>query len=254
MHWIFEYPMLSTYQMLAHFIMERDTACIPISVDQYMPEPNFSIQEEAVSRMTKTVLADHMLGLLENESLDGITVKRLIALCNINPKTFYYNYPDKYALAFQCIEEGLRRSVEGNYLSSNWKTGMTAALDYIAKTRHVIRHISQSSYKARFRDDMLALCETFYIPFVESILSEQRSDSFEASCAEGAQSDLILSIAHFYSVAVYATLTDWFRNGCEPAPETMTNYLDVMYDHAITHNFDCLVGAKGGSALVAARA
>ena len=51
-----------------------------------------------MAQRTKKRIQETFLAMLEQESLDKITVKDLVDRCGMNRNTFYYYYQDLYAL------------------------------------------------------------------------------------------------------------------------------------------------------------
>ena len=58
-----------------------------------------------MAQRTKKRIQETFLAMLEQESLDKITVKDLVDRCGMNRNTFYYYYQDLYALLEELLQE-----------------------------------------------------------------------------------------------------------------------------------------------------
>lgn len=64
---------------------------------------------------TKKILSSSLMDLLEEKSIDSITVQEICRRAMINRMTFYKHYSDKYALLYDCVktlEKDVNASVE----------------------------------------------------------------------------------------------------------------------------------------------
>ncbi len=64
---------------------------------------------------TKKILFSSLMDLLEEKSIDSITVREICQRAMINRMTFYKHYSDKYALLYDCVktlEKDVNASVE----------------------------------------------------------------------------------------------------------------------------------------------
>lgn len=194
-----------------------------------------------MARNTKTILITTVTAMLQNANLDRITVRALCEASNINGKTFYYNYSDKYQLAHDAIFHDLARLMEGKFESHNWKEGMLDFLDYLQENRIMLAHIEQSSYGKQFNEDFEKFTIGQYEGFARSLINEQCDTDRQGQQTSSA---LIRHIARFYAITVLATIKNWFSCGPVGDPQDLVAYMDVMYDHAITNSFDNLCKAK----------
>lgn len=102
---------------------------------------------------TKKALKNSIISLLENTSIDKISVIDICEKANINRVTFYTHYKDKYELVHELFEDVLKtienRSIE--YYEQN-KTG-----DEIHDFTHTMSHVT---YKACFENKAFLLSLT----------------------------------------------------------------------------------------------
>ena len=68
--------------------------------------PQGGRREQTVAQNTKNVIRKGFIELLEQRSLDKISVVDIAEHCGINRNTFYYYYCDIYALIREILEDG----------------------------------------------------------------------------------------------------------------------------------------------------
>ncbi len=72
------------------------------------------------SSITKRALADSMKELMNEKSLSKISIKDIVQRCNMNRKSFYYHFKDKYDLVNWIYYTDFVTSFEENELNSQW--------------------------------------------------------------------------------------------------------------------------------------
>ena len=63
-----------------------------------------------MSNKTKQEIMESCIEMLETEKFSKISVKDIVKKCNINRKTFYYYFTDKYSLVTEYIASALKKA------------------------------------------------------------------------------------------------------------------------------------------------
>ena len=112
--------------------------------------------EEPLEDRTKRALDAALRQLLEEKSLDQIRVRELTALCSIRRQSFYYHFPDVYAL----FAWSLARETEGllawQAQCLTWQQALRTLLVRLAQNRPYYRALLEHRGRAGLRE-VLAL-------------------------------------------------------------------------------------------------
>ena len=152
------------------------------------------------SSITKKALADALKQLMAEKPLQKISVGDICERCNMNRKSFYYHFRDKYDLvnwvfytefAEQFIGEG--QITSGFFLEK--------ICTYFSRNRafyvSALEQEGQNSFSEYFADVMRSLLSLYYTAVVD------RDDAYEF-------------IITFYTDALLAALKRWLREGTMP--------------------------------------
>ena len=101
---------------------------------------------------TKSALDRALRQLLEQKPLDQIRVREVTELCAIRRQSFYYHFPDVYAL-FEWSLQQERESLlvrQENYFT--WQQALADLLDHTAQYRSYYQALLESRGRAGFRN------------------------------------------------------------------------------------------------------
>ena len=87
---------------------------------------------------TKKALAEALKGAMRSKPFSKITISELIAQCGINRKTFYYHFPDIYALLHWMLSEDALNIVRQYDLLNNYESAIRYAVDYVDSNDYLI--------------------------------------------------------------------------------------------------------------------
>lgn len=186
-----------------------------------------------MARHTRGAIIDSFWTLLNEKSLDKITVKDVIELAEINRNTFYYHFEDLYALLYTVFSE------EAKHYRCNIDENGTFYEEYIRAAsvfmdnRNAIIHVYNSKGKDVLNKYMKAASDDFVSRFVR-----QKAKGTDLS-DEG-----LSYITSFYSYAIVGITMEWVENGMpeyrknllKTVSETFETTIDVMIKDYIVHN------------------
>ena len=186
-----------------------------------------------MARHTRGAIIDSFWTLLNEKSLDKITVKDVIELAEINRNTFYYHFEDLYALLYTVFSE------EAEHYRSNIDENGTFYEEYIRAAsvfmdnRNAIIHVYNSKGRDVLNKYMKAASDDLVSRFVR-----QKAKGTDLS-DEG-----ISYITSFYSYAIVGITMQWVENGMpeycrnllKTVSETFEATIDVMIKDYVLHN------------------
>lgn len=186
-----------------------------------------------MARHTRRAIIDSFWTLLNEKSLDKITVKDIIELAEINRNTFYYHFDDLYALLYTVFSEEAERyrsNIDGN--NTFYEEYLRAAAIFM-DNRDAIIHVYNSKSKDVLNKYMKAASDDFVSRFVR-----------DKAKKTGLTDEGISYITSFYSYAIVGITMQWVENGMpeyrknllRTVSETFEATIDVMIKDYISHN------------------
>lgn len=154
-----------------------------------------------MAKQTQKFIMSTFMQLLENESLDKITVRDIVEECEINRNTFYYHYSDIYDLLDDVFrvetEKFLEQDVDDN---TTFGEEYARAAQFVLKYRKAILHI----YDPKKRDVLENYLETLAFSFINRFVKKE-SEGY------GLSDDDVNYITGFYTHAIVGNTIEWIK-------------------------------------------
>lgn len=154
-----------------------------------------------MAKQTQKFIMSTFMQLLENESLDKITVRDIVEECEINRNTFYYHYSDIYDLLDDVFrvetEKFLEQDVDDN---TTFGEEYARAAQFVLKYRKAILHI----YDSKKRDVLENYLETLAFSFINRFVKNE-SEGY------GLSDDDVNYITGFYTHAIVGNTIEWIK-------------------------------------------
>lgn len=154
-----------------------------------------------MAKQTQKFIMSTFMQLLENESLDKITVRDIVEECEINRNTFYYYYSDIYDLLDDVFrveaEKFLEQDVDDN---TTFGEEYARAAQFVLKYRKAILHI----YDSKKRDVLENYLETLAFSFINRFVKKE-SEGYVLS------DDDVDYITGFYTHAIVGNTIEWIK-------------------------------------------
>ena len=154
-----------------------------------------------MAKQTQKFIMSTFMQLLENESLDKITVRDIVEECEINRNTFYYHYSDIYDLLDDVFrveaEKFLEQDVDDN---TTFGEEYARAAQFVLKYRRAILHI----YDSKKRDVLENYLETLAFSFINRFVKKE-SEGYVLS------DDDVDYITGFYTHAIVGNTIEWIK-------------------------------------------
>lgn len=100
---------------------------------------------------TKHVIAETLGELLDEQTLDEITVKKIMEKCNINRQTFYYHFYDIYDLLEWYLGESIESYLRSKPLPPNdWKEQERHIFRFFYENRRKVLHAYDQSHRKSY--------------------------------------------------------------------------------------------------------
>ena len=175
---------------------------------------------EETSLQTRKSLSAALKRQMEQKPLRKITVNDIIADCGLNRKTFYYHFPDIYALLKWTLEQDAFEVVRRFDLMQDAQEALQFVMDYVESNAHLLN----CAYDSMGRDEMKRFfCDDF--TQIALALIDDTEKEYELHLDPKFKQFL----CDFYTHALAGTLVDWFHTRHTPAEkQAMVQNLSFM--------------------------
>lgn len=165
--------------------------------------------------MTKRLLKESLLELLEDYSISHVTVVMLCAKAGINRSTFYAHYSSPHdvlrEIGYETTEE-IERLIQ-DPSNESMKDYLLAACTYVYETKDLQKILIQNTSTDDIQNMMKA------IPF-DAVLPETLGDKGKAT----SQEDKIIATA-FLTSGIFNVIRYWILSDVDKSPEEITDII-----------------------------
>lgn len=175
-----------------------------------------------MSKFTRQAIMYSMLKLLQEKSIDKITVKDICEMCEINRNTFYYYYSDIYQVLEELLrtetEKSLKEKQENHFFYEDCLKKYHLILEYKKAVYHL--------YNSKNRDLILKYLYDITENYMEKyVLKEVEGKKLSA--------EDIQFIVDFYSNSMIGSILRWMQRGMMEKQEKLIYRLSVSYQATI---------------------
>lgn len=173
-----------------------------------------------MEKRTKKRIRDTFIAMLEEESLDKITVKALISRCGMNRNTFYYYYQDIFAVLDDLLQQELEEAAgRANHSFDSWQEGFLNGIRFSLEHRQAVCHAYHSKARDYVTDYLSQVAEHFLTAFVEQ----------EAAGLPDRPLDRKI-LVDFYRHALTGIVTDWLQGNMQDNLSANIQRLGVLLE------------------------
>ncbi len=152
---------------------------------------------------TKHIIAETLGELLDEHTLDEITVKKIVEKCKINRQTFYYHFYDIYDLLEWYLGESIEAYLCSNPLPSNdWKEQERHIFRFFYENRRRVLHAYDQSHRK--------LYEQFIAKMVTPIVERHIDAKEEINRVPKDKRDFLIKVYVWMSMSLFF---EWLEEG-----------------------------------------
>ena len=145
----------------------------------------------------KQMIAETLVKLLEQKSVDKITVKELVDACGISRQGFYYHFQDIMEVIEWITTQAIQRAVDVSLAAATPQEAVKAVILTLRKNGKLIQHLMASQRRAEIERLLVMSARTY----LEKVLRAK------AAGLTVKPSDLEAAI-HFYSYGLVGMLVE----------------------------------------------
>lgn len=174
---------------------------------------------------TKETITREFIKLLNERPLHRITIKDIAEACDINRNTFYYYYPDIYALLSEIFENELQRVIDEYNDTLSWEEGFLLATSFALENKTAISHVYNSMQREALTDYIHSVAGNVMTKYVEKI-----SQGIEESQGIKASQEDKEIIAYFYQCALTEMVLGWVATRMKEEPGRIIRRIGLLFD------------------------
>ena len=175
-----------------------------------------------MSKFTRQAIMYSMLKLLQEKSIDKITVKDICEMCEINRNTFYYYYSDIYQVLEELLRTETEKSLKEKQENHSFYEDCLKKYHLILEYKKAVYHL----YNSKNRDLILKYLYDITEKYMEKyVLKEVEGKKLSA--------EDIQFIVDFYSNSMIGSILRWMQRGMMEKQEKLIYRLSVSYQATI---------------------
>ena len=180
----------------------------------------------------KTAIISSFKELLNKQSLDKVTVKKICEHCDVNRQTFYYYYKDLMDIFKFIIFEELSVEIAQNRTFDTWEGGFLATMNYLKRNSKMILHVYHSSYWPE--------AQIYFANLSNKLLDDVVEECVDKMGVKLQDKDKIF-IVNFYRHVFNGLMIDWVSEGMEELPQIILRKLLIMITGSIPRSVAAFV-------------
>lgn len=157
--------------------------------------------------------------MLNEMPLNKITVKGLVATCDLNRNTFYYYYADIYEIIHEIFETELEKVFAEYNDTLSWEESFLIATDFARQNKKALYHIYNSVERESVEKYIFRLSGNVMTRYVTKV-----SEGIESSASDEKL------IASFYQSALTALVIQWISCGMKEDPKEVAYRIGQLFN------------------------
>ena len=175
-----------------------------------------------MAKFTRQAIMYSLLKLLQEKSIDKITVKDICELCEINRNTFYYYYSDIYQVLEELLKFETEKSLKEDQKYESFYRDFLKRYHLIIEYKKAVYNL----YNSKNRDLILKYFQDITEDFVEKYVYKEVK-------GKKLLPEDIKFIIDFYSSSMIGNIFRWMRKGMQEKQEQLIYKLSVTYQVTI---------------------
>ena len=175
-----------------------------------------------MAKFTRQAIMYSLLKLLQEKSIDKITVKDICELCEINRNTFYYYYSDIYQVLEELLKFETEKSLKEDQKYESFYEDFLKRYHLIIEYKKAVYNL----YNSKNRDLILKYFQDITEDFVEKYVYKEVK-------GKKLLPEDIKFIIDFYSSSMIGNIFRWMHKGMQEKQEQLIYKLSVSYKATI---------------------
>lgn len=166
-------------------------------------------------RNMKRQLADCLKELMENQTIDKITIQDITTKLNVNRQTFYYHFKDIYDLLHWTLQQEVVQLLANKESDLLWNEGVLQLFHYLDDNKKFVLSTVQSlgvdQFKRFFYGELYELIDKVNVQFGKNVSTNPAYISF---------------LSHFYTLSLPTIAVSWIQGEIDFTAEEIVAMVD----------------------------
>ena len=167
--------------------------------------------------------------LIQNKSLDKITVTEICEKSVINRQTFYNHFSDLFDIFRTLFQDEISEEIAQNRTFEKWCGGFLATLHYLKNNSRMVLNVYNSSYRSEADMLFINISNQLLDRVVDECMNNMNIDLIEPDCR---------FIVNFYRHVFNGLMMDWVNEGMKEDPNVLLRKLQIMIDGSIPRSVE----------------
>jgi len=177
-----------------------------------------------MAHTTKRTLSETLKKILQEKSLDKVTVVDIVEVSAINRQTFYYHFKDIYDLVeWSCLEDA-QKALKEKKTYDTWQEGLLQIFYAVRENKPFIMNVYHCVDRAQVEKYLTPLTDELLMGVIE-----------EKSRGVQVRSEDKEFIARIFSYCFIGMMLDWIRDDMKEQPEIIVDKLALVLKDAVTN-------------------
>ena len=163
----------------------------------------------------KRQLADCLKELMENQTIDKITIQDITTKLNVNRQTFYYHFKDIYDLLHWTLQQEVVQLLANKESDLLWNEGVLQLFHYLDDNKKFVLSTVQSlgvdQFKRFFYGELYELIDKVNVQFGKNVSTNPAYISF---------------LSHFYTLSLPTIAVSWIQGEIDFTAEEIVAMVD----------------------------
>lgn len=165
----------------------------------------------------KKKFASVLVNMLEQKTLDKITIKDIVAVCGVSRQAFYYYFDDIYDIVEWIFLEAAGKVLEDYSDIDSWQFGYRSLMYWTKSHAKLVSNV----YRSIQREYIETFMNTALRPYIDKVVELQAGGMNVTQ----AQKEFI---ANYFTLSFNAVGLDWIRRGMQEEPDDIVRQLDIL--------------------------
>lgn len=167
----------------------------------------------------KQVFTDTLMEMLQEKSLNEITVTDIANRCGVSRQSFYYYFNDIYDIVEWIFMQETEKALEAYSDIDSWQIGYIRLMKWSQRNKTLVMNTYRSVQREYIEFFMYRVLYQYIIKVVTAEAKDLQVT--QEQCA---------FIANFYTLAINAVSLDWIRTDMKEKPEDVAEKVNFLIE------------------------